>query len=195
MTFIPLDSVAKTKDTSSEGYMGIVVDNADPLRLGRVRVAANGIFEANSIHDLPWLLKYTPAFLGGSTLSESFSVPELQSQVWISFPFKDTKMPAYSNYIYGQGTTTGEFAEDYPESYGFKDSSGTLFKVNKAKKEITIKTDKFTLVINARGDFILNGGKIELNGDVSVDNGATGTFMSFDGKLVIVRKGIIIGIG
>ena len=195
MTFIPLDSVAQTKDTSASGYMGIVVDNADPLRLGRVRVAANGVYEADSIHDLPWLLKWSPAFLGGSTLSESFSVPELQSQVWISFPFKDTKMPAYSNYIYGQGTVTGEFAEDYPDSYGFKDSSGTVFKVNKAKKEVTIKTDKFSLLVNARGDLTINGADIKLNGDVSCDNGASGTFMSFDGKLIIVQKGIVIGIG
>ena len=193
MTFIPLDNIAKKKRFNT-GKEGIVVYNEDPLRLGRIKVGIKGQFEASNYNDLPWVNRKAPSFLGASKNSEMFAVPELQSKVWVTFPFGDTNFPYYEMYPYSSVASTGAFYEDYPETYGFKDSVGFLFKINKAKKHFVFKNDKFSMSSDSKGNFTIAAPVISLDGSVEVSSGADGSFTSTDGKIIIVSKGIITDI-
>lgn len=193
MTFIPLDNIAKKK-RFTKGKEGIVVYNEDPLRLGRIKVGIKGQFEASNYNDLPWVNRKAPSFLGASKNSEMFAVPELQSKVWVTFPFGDTNFPYYEDFPYSNEACTKEFYEDYPESYGFKDSVGFLFRINKAKKHFVFRNDKFSVSADSKSTFTIDAATINLNGSVNASCGADGSFATGDGKIVIVSKGIITAI-
>ena len=189
MTFIPLDNIAKKKRFNN-GKEGVVVYNEDPLRLGRIKVGIKGQFEASNYNDLPWVNRKAPCFLGASKNSEMFSVPELQSKVWVTFPFGDTNFPYYETFPYSKE----EFYEDYPESYGFKDSVGFVFKINKAKNSFTFKNNKFSISSNTKGVLNFEAPVMNFDGSVNILSGADGSFTSTDGKVIVVSKGIITDI-
>lgn len=191
MTFIPFDGLARPKKSNSTGYWAIVVDNDDPIRLQRIRVVAEGSFEAINRFNLPWVLKMNPCFLGGSTSSESVNVPELNSKVWICFPFANNEMPAYGPYPYTNTTHTGEFDEDYPNVYGFVDSIGTKAKVNKATGNRSFETKNFSAVVDASGKLKIDATETEISGGINFIIGASGSFLSLDGKQILVENGII----
>ena len=115
-------------------HRGVVVQNTDPKQMGRVKATIAGLIEG-SIDNLPWIYPERPLFLGGSSNAISFSVPEVDSEIAIGFPFEDIYFPFYKDHWPTPGSVD-TFSEDYPESYGVKDSTGTHFKINK-KSEYT----------------------------------------------------------
>lgn len=113
-------------------YRGIVVWNADPKRLGRIKVLVPGLIEANEVSLLPWCYPLSPAGLGGKGAS-SFQVPDVNSEVIVEFPFDDVYSPHYTGVWQSEETHPGHYDEDYPRSYGTRDAQGNSFKVNRAK--------------------------------------------------------------
>lgn len=151
MSLISMFDIAKKDTTQTDSKAGFVVDNNDPLKLGRIKVTIPDVYvmENNDPSTLPWIWKFNNSFLGGSKNSECFSVPELNSLVWVMYPLDDLEFPFYTNYPYGQSCQTNEFTEDYPNMYGFKDSSGLLVRVNKRTKDVYVRyNDKYSLNIN-----------------------------------------------
>ena len=70
----------------SKFYKGIVVDNNDPLRRGRVKVKINGIHDDTvSKESLVWSDVIQPTFLGISGGTGSFSVLQLNTSVWVQY--------------------------------------------------------------------------------------------------------------
>ena len=63
------------RPTEDETFRGIVVDNLDPKKLGRIKVLIS-IYEDLDIDDIPWAFPELSTFLGNSQNSISFSVPE-----------------------------------------------------------------------------------------------------------------------
>lgn len=114
---------------------GIVIDNKDPQMLRRVRVKIQGILEGN-VNTLPWISPKGGSLLGNRCDSGEFVVPELYSCVLVSFPNNDIYNAVYEAAIDDMTDTTLQqvFAEDYPNTRGDIDSSGTINKVNKVKK-------------------------------------------------------------
>jgi len=119
-------------------YKGIVVDNVDPLKLKRVKVSILGFIEG-SASELPWCFPKNETFLGGSNNSGKVAVPEVGSELEVRFPFEDIYSPFYDGYWCSSKTSISDFDADYPNSYGFKDSTGTKLVINKAQK--TLKFD------------------------------------------------------
>ena len=84
-------------------HMGIVVDNADPLKLGRLKVRVLEAYGDQSADVLPWAL---PCFAyGGMPQMALYAVPEVGAGVWVEFMWKDGKPDATHPVwrIYGHG--------------------------------------------------------------------------------------------
>jgi hypothetical protein len=176
-------------------HRGRVVANADPLKRGRIKVVIEKFLTVSDIQNkgykLPWIYPDTPYFLGGSSSSISFSVPELNSYVTVIFPFEDIYFGFYRNH-WSTLNIPAEFNEDYPNSFGWKDSTGTYQKVNKTQQYV-----EFFHVSGARvrlyndGMFeIFTPGKIDFVNSDDIDIETQGdTTVNATGKIVINATG------
>lgn len=212
MFFKPFDKIlGEFRRNVDVHYLGDVEDNNDPLKLGRLKVRIS-IFEDIDTEQLPWCFPLLPSFLGNSKNSIMFSVPEIGSQVRVSFPNRDIYTPFYSSADLTTGNKCTFFDEDYPDSYGFKDSKGNFVKINKKTNEITIQhSTSSNIVIDSFGDFYFNhkdgnsfemrasGMKIEapnthVDGTLTVSTGASTIITATDGRQLTFNKGILVNV-
>ena len=162
-------------DVLGRPHVGKVVFNEDPKKLGRVKCAVPNVFESSDPEELPWVYPKNPYGLGGSLTSSSFSVPEVGSELWVSFPNKDIYFPVYEGYLQSELTHQPLFDTNYPNSYGFLDPTGTYLMVDKTAKSVTARHATETdgswfhidqdgkLNVNIKSDVIIN-----FDGDVDV---------------------------
>ena len=128
----------KDKNRKGASYEGTVVDNADPLKLGRVRVRVPQIHgvetdaEFIQTYDLPWINQRPPAFLGNTQNSGMFLVPDVGSTVIVEYPTSETYFGYYKGGVTSTETRTTAFDEDYPNTYGFVNADHS-FTINKEK--------------------------------------------------------------
>jgi len=112
----------------------VKTDKDEDKKLGRIKCVVKGMFE-DEVEDkkrLPWVFPQNPYGLGGSATTSGFSVPELDSEVTVIFPFEDIYHPYYTGYWQSELTHQHSlFDEDYPHSYGWIDSVIHWLKVNK----------------------------------------------------------------
>ena len=134
MLIKPINSLLKEGQVKPEdmSYLGCVEDNMDPKMLGRIKVRIE-IFSNVPTEDLPWAYPLMGG-QGNSTATGGLNVPEIGSQVRISFPSRDLTAPYYSGAELNELNNTDFFSTDYPETYGFKDSVGNFIAINKAQK-------------------------------------------------------------
>mgnify|MGYP006426527685 CR=1 FL=1 len=123
-------------DILSRHHRGVVKENDDPKKLGRVKCQIKGVIESESVENLLWCYPNSSSLLGGAPDSSSFHVPEIDSELLITFFNKDIYFPVYVGYLQSTLTHQTLFDEDYPESYGFRDSGGTYVRVNKKLEDI-----------------------------------------------------------
>lgn len=143
-------------------YNGVVVNNEDPKKLGRLKVRTE-LLEGIPDEDLPWVSKKPNTFLGGSTKSGSVSIPEKGSIVCVEYPTEDVNFGFYESYWLTMKTRVSAFDEDYPNSYGFIDSIGNLFKINKIKKTVEFKHPSGTMI------FIDKDGNVKVESVKNID--------------------------
>lgn len=122
-------------DILGKPYRGIVMENVDPDKIGRVKVSIPGLV-TGATADLPWAFVEMDAGLGGRGDSSSFAAPEVGSEVVIEFPYKDIYFPVVKGFWQTSPNHQRIMDEDYPYTYGFRDLQGTQLKINKAKKFI-----------------------------------------------------------
>lgn len=156
MTLIkPFGKIVKeySSPNTSDTYIGTVVDNADPKKLGRVRILIS-LYEDLEVDSYPWATPLLSTFLGNSANAVSFSVPEIGSQVRVTFPTKDVYAPYYSGCEMNEENKCTFFDEDYPNCYGSKDSVGNFIKINKAKETVHLQhSSSLNLQILKDGSF------------------------------------------
>jgi hypothetical protein len=161
--------VYSKEDSYALHYKGVVVDNTDPDKLGRIKCTIKGRWEEGDFSKLPWVFPLSPCGLGGRVDLSSFCVPEVDSEVVIEFPFGDEYSPFYVGYWVSNATTKGTlFEENYPDTYGWVDSTVQWVRVNKQKKYLeyynSLKnlirvTEKGDIHINSAGNVVINAGK------------------------------------
>ena len=174
-------------DPTTMSYLGYVEDNQDPEKLGRVRVRVAPYSDLKT-EDLPWASPQLGS-CGNSASAGGLNIPEIGSQVRVTFPSRDFTAPYYSGAELNEVSKTTFFDDDYPNTYGYKDSIGNFVKVNKARGTVQFQHSSSTnLQIAPSGSikvslsngayFILdNGQNFELNvGALSVSGSADGSY-------------------
>lgn len=112
-------------------YLGCVVDNNDPKKLGRLKVRVAPYSEL-STEEIPWAYPKLGTH-GNSAEYGGLNVPEVGSQVRVDFPSRDLTAPYYSGAELNEVNRTTFFDEDYPNTYGYKDSVGNFMRINKER--------------------------------------------------------------
>lgn len=118
-------------EPTAMSYLGLVEDNNDPEKLGRLKVRIAPYSELATA-DLPWAYPKLGTH-GNSAEYGGLNVPELGSQVRVDFPSRDLTAPYYSGAELNATNRTTFFDEDYPNTYGFKDSVGNFYRINKER--------------------------------------------------------------
>lgn len=180
MPFIPISDNVKATKVTDEPKFGTVVDNNDPLKIGRVKVEIQGIFEGTP-ESLPWVRRKTDTIFCGSDC-EIFDVPEVGSVVEVRWSYDDNT-PTYSGAPYSQRHQTSAFSENYPYEAGIKFGPHVI-KFNKACNLLTIENSKVQIVLDGMGecsvacsDMVLNvkrnlkiqAQNVHIGGDLTVD--------------------------
>jgi hypothetical protein len=70
---------------SEKTYLGVVVDNKDPLYEGRARVKVFGVFDDLPTEDLPWAEQVSGLSFGGNGGGGNLSIPKIGSVVGVHF--------------------------------------------------------------------------------------------------------------
>ena len=163
-------------------YIGFVEDNEDPEHLGRVRVRIP-VYSDYMTDELPWACPILSSS-GNSSDSGGLNVPELGSQVRVEFPSCDLTAPYYKGTELNKLNRVTLFDEDYPKSYGYKDSNGNFYKINKEKGTVDFRHESST------NCHVTPDGSIEvvLRGGVSFILSSYGTFNLDTGLLEVNNK-------
>ena len=135
MLIKPLNAFLKeSTDPATQSYLGMVEDNEDPEKLGRLRVRISPYVDFET-EDLPWACP-TLGTHGNSSNAGGLNVPEKGSQVRVYFPSHDLTAPYYMGAELNDLNRTTFFDDDYPNTYGYKDSRGNFMKINKARDTV-----------------------------------------------------------
>ncbi len=193
----PLDSIQKENIGYLEKeYIGYVEDNNDPLKLGRVKVRA-AVYEDIIVEAIPWASPTPNYFLGSSNKSGSFSVPEIGSEVTIYFPTFDEYQPYFKGAPVNTETKIPLFDTNYPKRYGFVDSLGNAFYIDKVEGTVRFEHPAGTVLkINAIGEIeVLSMATLKLESVTSIELKApsitaTGNFKASNGRTTAVPTGL-----
>jgi hypothetical protein len=180
-------------DPKTGNWTGKVVDIADPLMLGRIKIDIFGYYDGYNTDSLPWSIP-SNSFLGAK--NSNFIVPELNSIVTGYFDNNDEMKPIYEGIIRTKetdlaSTTLFERTLDYQNTqvlyendygdalivnkkegtYKFKHRTGLLITIgNSGKLELTTNLADFGMTINGDVNMQVTGKTdIVSQGDVNVD--------------------------
>lgn len=105
-------------------FRGIVIDNEDPEKRGRIRVLVPSVL-ADQTTD--WALPCLP--YGGISQQGFFMVPDIDSQVWIEFEEGDISRPIWVGTFWQQEDDTPEDAKkDSPTTRMLQTTSGHILQ-------------------------------------------------------------------
>lgn len=114
---IKLSEYMKPVKPLSQPHKGLVVDNEDPKKLGRVKCTVDKIFEGAK-ENLPWIQT--------ENNPKNLDVPKIGAELIIEFPFNDIYSPFYTGYW--NSKTDAYLGDNYPNTFGFtKDNLKSRF--------------------------------------------------------------------
>jgi uncharacterized protein involved in type VI secretion and phage assembly len=106
---------------------GIVVDNNDPEKLGRVKMTVPGIIEGD-LENIPWTYPNNQHAFGGTPSSAHVTIPQIGSNLNVEFKHGDIYAPIYTGHNISQNNMDmSKFKDGYPKAYGWQDPSGNSF--------------------------------------------------------------------
>lgn len=136
-------------------YEGIVINNNDPEKRGRLQVKIPSIYGEQTFEE--WI--YGKAIFNGKDMG-IFAIPSVGSGVWISFINGDAERPIWEMGWFTDSEISEEFKERYLNGITFKHEK-IFIKSKEASIEL-FEDGKIDIV--AKGDISVftSGGKIEL---------------------------------
>lgn len=146
-------------------YRGIVLDNNDPEKQGRIKVNVFGIFDNLEASALPWA---TPAIALTSGAGSGFgnvSIPEVGSYVFVFFEGLDVYQPVYfaqaSDGVHGLPV---EAETNYPYRKVTKTKNGIIIIVDDSEKEIYVNHPSGSYIkIDKNGNIVIKGTTVHIN--------------------------------
>jgi hypothetical protein len=135
-------------------FPGVVADNNDPEKLGRVRIRSY-VWEGVPDDKLPWAFPLFHAYIDSNQDRGWFSVPEKESEVLVFFPFGDIYFPAYFSRVMSKPHKVHPKIREnnYPKRYGFLDDDENWIIVDKNEHFIELKHHSGLVIhINKDGD-------------------------------------------
>lgn len=137
-------------DSFTASYVGIIVDNNDPEKLGRCRINVYTVFDGVPTDSLPWALP-DMSFIGSNV--GSFIVPTVGTVVSVYFQNGDIYSPHYTTKVIVRNKMPKNKDIDYPNTMVFFETdNGDSFEINRAKSTTTYTHSSGTTIhIDADG--------------------------------------------
>ena len=173
-------------------HTGTVINNVDPLEQGRVQVLIAGIFTETDTEKAQWIYQINNTGFGGCSGVSSLMVPDIGSEIQVEFPYDDIYFGFYRGYVHTGETQISELNTDYPDTWGFRDSTGTILYVNRKTLDFKLEhASGVKLEMNAEGTFtatvpkdmmeVVSGDKTSaINGAVTLNIGKALTMTAIE---------------
>lgn len=117
---------------------GVVVDNVDPMNVGRCKVRFFRVFADLSDDLLPWA-EYADPFMGGGVDVGGFFVPDIGTVVWGFFEEDNPHKPVYFAGSSAKPFHPAEKNNGYPSNRVFKTKKGNMIEINDKEGDSYIK--------------------------------------------------------
>lgn len=138
-------------------YVGRVVDNNDPNKIGRCRVRVFGIFtEEIPDKELPWAI---PEFAFRGSKVGSFVVPPVDTLVRVFFDCGEIYLPIYTTKVIDTNNMPTQKDTDYPDNMVmFETDEGDYLTVNRKSKVTTYNHNSgVKIIIDQDGKVTIEG--------------------------------------
>jgi hypothetical protein len=157
-------------------YQGIVIDNNDPEKRGRLKVRVPSVFAEQDFEE--WI--YGKSIFNSNKIG-IFAIPAVKSGVWITFMNGDPAMPIWEMGWFSDSEIPDEFKERYLDGITVKHDR--IFIQSKEASIELFENGKIDII--AKSDITVNatGGKVDIKNGTQNLNG-----------LLIELKNIILGL-
>ena len=158
-------------------FLGKVIDNSDPLNLGRIRAQIQGLYDS-SFGELPWCGPKKASPFGIGPTWGVFGSPAIGSDVRVTLQNGD---PHYPEYEPIQANPPDSEFPTGGASWGFKDPYGNVLKVLQNKTVEFRAAAGVTLNISPAGSLSVTSVAdltINTSGDLSINSGGSTTINS-----------------
>ena len=173
-------------------YRGIVADNDDPEKLGRIKVKVPGVLGNDVVTG--WAMPCSP--YGGAAGQGWFAIPEIDAGVWVEFEAGDLEFPIWVGTYWRKPGGTTEIpapadSQSPPTVKLFKTQKGHTIELEDAdgeeKVEITEAANNHVITMDSDGIKILHssGAMMEFGsgGDITIQTTGTVTVEGTEIKL------------
>ena len=173
--------IPKAPSKELKKWTGIVVNNCDPDKIGRVQVKIYGYYDDLAINNIPWAV---PDVQSWTSTKGNFVVPELNTILRGYFDNGDEMKPVYDSLAFNSAYTSkeGDFfdwytrTEDYPHTMVlFQTDQKDYLVMNKKTGELAFTHHTGTVMrVDPDGNIdigtsIYSGGPANLNINISGD--------------------------
>lgn len=187
-----IDSLIEEEKGLDNSYIGKVVDNKDPDKIGRCKIKVFGLFDEVADDDLPWAIG-EQGFVG--SLVGSFIVPPIGCIVSVSFENGDIYFPKYSNKVVDKSKLPKSRSKNYPDNMiFFETDEGSSFEIDRSNEDITFKHKSGSKVKfkidGSTGKLTVNAGEVEINN--SGTTALNGTSINLQHSLMLSDNGSFV---
>jgi uncharacterized protein involved in type VI secretion and phage assembly len=148
-------------------YRGVVVDNADPEKLGRLKLKVPSLLAEQVT---AWALPCMP--FGGLAAQGLFCVPDVGAQVWVEFEAGDLSNPLWTGVFWqASGDAPVDYPDDQPTTKAWKTTKGHVLEFEDADDKEQVKLEHSSgsnVVLDPQGSIALTdsgGGSVTLDAE------------------------------
>ena len=132
-------------------YRGVVENNGDPLKRGRVQVSVPSVLGDST---LSWAMPCLP--YAGPEEVGFFTIPPVKASVWVEFEAGDPNRPIWSGCFWDEGNQVPA-RQGTADQKVLKTKTGTI-RIDDSAEELTIETSRGAkIVMDSQGIEISNG--------------------------------------
>jgi hypothetical protein len=147
-------------------YRGEVMNDVDPMGLGRVQVKVHPMFSTLETTDLPWAVPAPSLFSGAGNGYGEYITPEIGSWVFVFFEAGDFQQPVY--FASAPTAQVGLPSTKGPRKKVIETKGGVVISVDDVTSEIKVSQPSGSFFeITASGKFLIGNPTVDLIGTLS----------------------------